>query len=60
MDPSMVQFDQWLGFIIIMIIATAGFWVFGFVLSLLPYWIIGHWRNRIKKNKAEKEEKELA
>ncbi|MFZ0491349.1 MAG: hypothetical protein WBV11_10315 [Salegentibacter sp.] len=37
----MFEFDQFLGFMAIMIIATMGFWLMMFLVSILPYWIGG-------------------
>ncbi len=57
MDGSMVQFDQWLGFIVICLIWLAGFWIFVFLLNILPYWIWGHYKDLYKRKKAEKNKK---
>lgn len=37
----MFEFDQFLGFLAIMTIATMGFWLMMFLVSILPYWIGG-------------------
>lgn len=53
---EMVQFDQWLGFLLIAVIGTAGFWIFMFLLNILPYWIYGAIKNMIKENKEKKKQ----
>lgn len=53
----MIQFDQWLGFLLIAVIGMAGFWIFMFLLSILPYWIMGYFKDLKKQKKAEKAQK---
>lgn len=52
----MIEFQQWLGFLLVVIIGLAGFWIFIFLLGILPYWIAGHFKDLRKQKKAEKNE----
>lgn len=52
----MIEFQQWLGFLLFACIGLAGFWVFLFLLSILPYWIFGYFQDLRKQKKTEKEE----
>ncbi|NLN25288.1 MAG: hypothetical protein GX163_06505 [Bacteroidetes bacterium] len=51
----MFTFSEFLGFLLVMIIVTMGFWLLIFLVGLLPYWIGGALRERMKERKAEKE-----
>lgn len=57
---QMVEFQQWLGFLLIMIIGMAGFWIFFFLLSILPYWIGGFLKDRMRERKEKKNNEEIA
>jgi uncharacterized membrane protein len=50
----MFEFDQYLGFLAFLTILTIGFWLMIFLVSILPYWIIGAAKERIQEIKAEK------
>lgn len=54
-----MEFDQYIGFLIFLVIATAGFWLLIFLTAILPYWIGGTLleRYKMKKEKDKKEEK---
>ncbi len=56
----MITFQQYLGFIIFAVIATAGFWIMIFLLSILPYWIFGYFKDLRAQKKAKKEGEVLA
>jgi hypothetical protein len=51
----MFEFDQYLGFLAFLGIATLGFWLMIFLVNLLPFWIGGALIERLKELKAEKE-----
>jgi predicted membrane protein len=53
----MFDFDQYLGFILFLLILTIGFWLLIFLTAILPYWIGGSLIERLKENKKRKEEK---
>lgn len=53
----MFTFDQFLGFLAIMIVLTIGFWLMIFLVSILPYWIFGSLNEKFRERKAEKLEK---
>ncbi|MBU2526414.1 MAG: hypothetical protein KKC03_07425 [Bacteroidetes bacterium] len=50
----MFEFDQYLGFLAFLTILTIGFWLMIFLVSILPYWIIGAAKERFQEIKAEK------
>lgn len=52
----MIEFQQYLGFLLILIIGTAGFWIFFFLISILPYWILGHFKDLRKQKKAKQKQ----
>lgn len=54
----MFEFDQWLGFLLIMVILIIGFWIMLFLMGILPYWIFGALKDRREQMKAEKEKEE--
>lgn len=56
----MITFQQYLGFMIFAIIAMAGFWIMMFILSILPYWIYGYFKDLKEQKKAKKEDEVLA
>ncbi len=51
----MFTFSEFLGFILIMIVVTMGFWLLIFLMGLLPYWIGGALKERMQERKKEKE-----
>lgn len=53
----MFEFDQYLGFLAFLTIATMGFWLMIFLIHLIPYWIGGALIERLKELKEEKEAK---
>jgi len=38
----MFDFNQYLGFLAFLTILTIGFWLMIFLVSFIPYWIVGH------------------
>lgn len=56
----MFQFDQYLGFLAFLTILTIGFWLMIFLVSILPYWIFGAAKERLKELKEERAAKEAA
>ncbi len=56
----MFSFDQYLGFIFIMVVVTMGFWLMIFLVGILPYWIGGSLKEQWElKREAKRKEKEL-
>ncbi|MBQ0738519.1 hypothetical protein J9332_29785 [Aquimarina celericrescens] len=57
----MFEFDQYLGFLAFLPIATSGFWLMIFLISfVVPYWIGGSIMEMIKEKKEEKRKKREA
>lgn len=55
-----MEFDQYLGFLVFLLIFTAGFWLMLFLTSIIPYWIGGSLMERRKmKKEAEKREEAI-
>ncbi len=54
----MFTFDQFLGFLVIMIVITIGFWLMFFLVGILPYWIGGSLHERWKEKKEAKKQRE--
>ncbi|MGX1023823.1 hypothetical protein [Flavobacterium sp. CS20] len=54
----MFEFDQYLGFILFLTILTIGFWLLIFLTAILPYWISGSLKERLRENKKRKQEQE--
>ncbi|MDT8346296.1 MAG: hypothetical protein RQ756_00735 [Flavobacteriaceae bacterium] len=52
----MFEFDQYLGFIAFLLIVTMGFWLMIFLMSFLPYWIIGAIKELLAEKKAKKQQ----
>lgn len=52
----MIEFQQWIGFVIFAFIGLAGVWVMLFLLGILPYWIMGYFKDLNKQKKAQREE----
>lgn len=53
----MFTFDQFLGFLVIMIVLTIGFWLLFFLIGILPYWIGGALKENWDIKRAEKRSK---
>jgi uncharacterized membrane protein len=45
----MFDFSQYLGFIVFLTILTIGFWLMIFLVSFLPYWVVGAIRELVKE-----------
>ncbi len=56
---TMFTFDQYLGFMAIMIVVTIGFWLMFFLVGILPYWIGGSLYENWKMKREAKKNKEL-
>ncbi|MGY5846780.1 hypothetical protein ACW6QP_05115 [Salegentibacter sp. HM20] len=50
----MFEFDQYLGFLAFLGIATIGFWLMIFLMAFVPYWIGGSVAELIKEKKEER------
>ncbi len=51
----MFEFDQYLGFIAIMVVLTIGFWLMIFLLTfVIPYWIGGSILEVLKEKREAK------
>lgn len=53
-----MEFQQYLGFLAFLTIATIGFWLMMFLVSFVMYWVGGATVELIKEKKAEKRLKE--
>lgn len=53
----MFTFDQFLGFIAIMMVLTIGFWLMIFLVGILPYWIGGALKENWEEKRAAKRNK---
>jgi hypothetical protein len=47
-------FNQFLGFLVVMVIVTMGFWLLIFLTGLIPYWIGGALKEMMEEKKAAK------
>ncbi|EKF56153.1 fumarate hydratase [Galbibacter marinus] len=55
----MFEFDQYLGFLVIMTVMVIGFWLMIFLLTfVIPYWLGGSIIELIKEKKAAKKAQE--
>lgn len=52
-------FNQFLGFLAVMVIVTIGFWLMIFLVGLLPYWVGGAIRELLQEKREAKESKKL-
>ncbi|AIG30362.1 hypothetical protein SL053_001732 [Flavobacterium psychrophilum] len=52
----MVEFPQYLGFILFLTILTIGFWLLFFLVGFVQYWIGGALWEFYKEKRAKKEE----
>lgn len=48
-------FNQFLGFLVVMVVVTMGFWLLIFLVGLIPYWIGGAVKEMMDEKKAAKE-----
>lgn len=55
----MFEFDQYLGFLAIMIIVSIGFWLMFFLVGIIPYWIYGSTMEAYQERK-ERKRREVA
>ncbi len=55
----MFTFDQFLGFLAIMIVLTIGFWLMIFLVGILPYWIGGALKESWDEKRAAKRNREI-
>ncbi|SDH00839.1 MULTISPECIES: hypothetical protein [Psychroflexus] len=53
----MFEFDQYLGFLLFLLILTIGFWLMIFLTAIIPYWIGGSLMERLKEIKEGKKKK---
>jgi hypothetical protein len=54
----MFEFDQYLGFLLFLLILTVGFWLLIFLSAIIPYWIGGALIERLKEIKESKKNKD--
>lgn len=54
MYSLLFTFSEFLGFLMVMVIVTIGFWLLLFLVGLLPYWIGGALRERMLERREEK------
>ena len=54
----MFEFQQYLGFLLFLIIFTMGFWLMIFLIHFVMYWIAGASRELYLERKAKKRENE--
>jgi len=52
-------FNQFLGFLAVMVIVTMGFWLLIFLVGLMPYWVGGAIRELLQEKREAKEKKKL-
>ena len=52
----MVEFPQYLGFILFLTILTIGFWLMFFLVAFLQYWVGGALWERFKEMREKKRE----
>lgn len=50
----MFEFDQYLGFLVFLVILVMGFWVMIFLTSIIPYWIGGALKEKFEERKKKK------
>ncbi|WP_373058735.1 hypothetical protein [Zunongwangia sp. H14] len=54
----MFEFDQYLGFLLFLVILTMGFWLMFFLVAIVPYWLGGSITELLKERKAKKKAEE--
>lgn len=52
-------FNQFLGFLAVMVIVTIGFWLLIFLVGLLPYWVGGAVKELLQEKREAREQKKL-
>lgn len=52
-------FNQFLGFLAVMVIVTIGFWLMIFLIGLMPYWVGGAIRELLQERREAKAKKKL-
>lgn len=52
------EFDQYLGFVVFMIVGLIGFWLMVFLMAILPYWVGGNIKEMLDERKAAKSKEE--
>ncbi len=56
----MFEFDQYLGFLLVLTILTIGFWLMFFLVGfVIPYWIGGALMERWKLKREERKNEEI-
>lgn len=50
----MFEFQQYLGFILFLVILTIGFWLMIFLVGFVHYWLGGYFMEVMKEKKAQK------
>ncbi|ATA71679.1 serine hydroxymethyltransferase [Capnocytophaga sputigena] len=48
------NFNQYIGFLLFVVIFLIGFWLLCFLCSVLPYWLIGVIKEQFKERKSTK------
>lgn len=51
----MFEFQQYLGFLLFLIVLTIGFWLMIFLINFVFYWVIGASIELLKERKAKRE-----
>lgn len=51
----MFEFQQYLGFLMFLVILTIGFWLMIFLIGFVHYWLVGYFMEVMKEKKAQKE-----
>lgn len=55
----MVEFPQYLGFLLFLIVLTIGFWLLFFLVAFVQYWIGGALWEMFKEWRAKKQEQSV-
>jgi predicted membrane protein len=50
----MFEFQQYLGFLMFLVILTIGFWLMIFLIGFVHYWLVGYLMETMKEKKAQK------
>jgi hypothetical protein len=50
----MFEFQQYLGFLMFLVILTIGFWLMIFLVGFVHYWLVGYFMETMKERKALK------
>jgi uncharacterized membrane protein len=51
----MFDFQQYLGFLMFLVILTIGFWLMIFLIGFVHYWLVGYLMEVMKEKKAQKQ-----